>query len=355
MKMTLLPSALLLMLFSSVTVLAASFTVSNNPNISAQFTDLQVAIDQAGAGDTIYISGSNTNYGDAFVGRPITLIGEGYFGGEAYGLTTSVDMVRLAKIDNEGSNCDGSAFYGLYIDEDIRAGGGTPNSITYSFHQAASDIFVSDCYVKSEIDNVNGDNWQIFHSYINTFSPNFTNGYIANCIINQVRDLNDPGTLFTQCIFDGNFSVSTDADNFTIINSIFINPNATISTTTGVTYQNNLFFSTSLPDASVFDNSTPESEDNLLTTNLTTALVDATTIGPATPIYENDYNLAGGSPAAGAGVNGEDLGIYGGLTPWPNNFGGIPPTPQFDLLNIENPVVGPDCEIKVSSGASINN
>ncbi|MGP8217113.1 MAG: hypothetical protein ACLQQ4_16205 [Bacteroidia bacterium] len=77
---------MLCILCSSLLVLSSSFvsatvrTVSNNPLGSAQYNDVQSAVNAANAGDTIYINGSGTAYNPSGVtlSIPLVFIGTGY-------------------------------------------------------------------------------------------------------------------------------------------------------------------------------------------------------------------------------------------------------------------------------------
>ena len=54
------------------------WTVDNNSNSPAQYSDLQLAVDNAAIGDTILVAGSTTSYGDITLDRKLTIIGAGY-------------------------------------------------------------------------------------------------------------------------------------------------------------------------------------------------------------------------------------------------------------------------------------
>lgn len=75
---------------------AQQWTVDNSPNSPGQFTSLQVAIDNAGPGDTLLITGTNLTYGTVTVSQPLTLIGAGY---NPNALETIVDQVVLRSSD----------------------------------------------------------------------------------------------------------------------------------------------------------------------------------------------------------------------------------------------------------------
>jgi hypothetical protein len=59
---------------------AKQWTVSNNPNMPAQFSSVQTAIDSAAAGDTIFVYNSPNQYGSVNVTKKLHIIGAGYWG-----------------------------------------------------------------------------------------------------------------------------------------------------------------------------------------------------------------------------------------------------------------------------------
>ena len=61
------------------TLHAAVHTVSNVPNSVANFTTVNAAITASQAGDTIYVGGSASDYGNISLNKPVVLIGSGTF------------------------------------------------------------------------------------------------------------------------------------------------------------------------------------------------------------------------------------------------------------------------------------
>ena len=69
-------SFIICFLLSSVCAFAqTTHTVNNNANTSADFTDLQAAIDAAANGDIIYVQQSATSYGEITINKGLTIIG----------------------------------------------------------------------------------------------------------------------------------------------------------------------------------------------------------------------------------------------------------------------------------------
>jgi hypothetical protein len=73
-------------------------TVSNNANSPGQFTDMQAAIDASTNGDTIYVHGSPTTYGNIYLNRSLTVIGPGYNPKKDLPLTASMNALYLDSV-----------------------------------------------------------------------------------------------------------------------------------------------------------------------------------------------------------------------------------------------------------------
>ena len=90
-----------------------SHTVSNNPANPAQFTEIQEAINAASDGDTIYVAGSATNYGNVLVNKRVVLIGAGWIQNGANSRTSITQIDITATTDNGGGS--GSVISGFRI------------------------------------------------------------------------------------------------------------------------------------------------------------------------------------------------------------------------------------------------
>ncbi|MFT6855955.1 MAG: hypothetical protein ACJA0X_001932, partial [Cyclobacteriaceae bacterium] len=101
-----------LFIFSITLSYAAQYTVSKDPNRVAQYTDLQLAIDDAANGDTILVYGATTAYGSINVYKPLVLIGEGY--NPNNGLVTTISTLTLSRF-NSTLSASGSTILGLNI------------------------------------------------------------------------------------------------------------------------------------------------------------------------------------------------------------------------------------------------
>ena len=69
----------LIVLSTNATVWQVSNRVINGVTVDADFTTLQAAVDGASAGDTLYLMGSQTSYGNGVFNKKLVVIGPGYW------------------------------------------------------------------------------------------------------------------------------------------------------------------------------------------------------------------------------------------------------------------------------------
>ena len=94
--------------------------VNNNPGVTADFTSLQAANDDAAVmdGDTLYVAGSPTSYGSLFLDKQLTIIGPGYFLDENPDTQAVNEAAKTGSIHfetGETTGSDGSVIAGLTI------------------------------------------------------------------------------------------------------------------------------------------------------------------------------------------------------------------------------------------------
>jgi len=295
-------------------------TVDNSPGSAAQFDDLQSAISQAQDGDIIYIHASEINYGAIDVTKPLTLIGFSHSDLEG---ETMIDDIFLR------NNASNTTIQGIHVTDFISTDGNTTTLQNITIENCLVDdgIFFEDAGANEIV--IRGNIIQnIGFIFSGTGSNNYSNTLITNNIITDfIAVKNILSTSIKNNIF---LSASTNRPvwvvdenigNVEVQNCIFYynttsspNPNEP-----GVTFTNSLTFNLSsgqvaeLEGVGNLDNIDPifiEDNDNA--------------------VYEpqtDDFGLQANSLAIGAGVNGEDLGLFDGSGFVFDNFGftnGIP-------------------------------
>jgi hypothetical protein len=330
---------------------ATTWTVSNNPNSPGQFTSLQAAINNADFYDTIMVAGSATSYGNITINKPLVLVGAGY--NNPYGLNASIGTINLNRA-NLYISASGTKIMGFIVSTialDGRFTGGT------AFTQSIDNLVIERCQIGTV---------KFLHQN-NYTGSSFNNDTIRNCVITTSISIEQPLTstdvpvyfndvILHNNIFNGsriydNLKFSTDYSNLFIRNNLFINRvsnclvkiNNTIVENnvfygsephgcTGAVYSNNLTFM-------CFNNNIPGS-GNLGSGNI----VDANPVFTNFPLqggalsYSHDFTLLPGSPAIGAGTDGTDIGILGGMLPF--DVGANPYFPQM-------------MEVSLPSGSSV--
>ncbi|MFN8206236.1 MAG: hypothetical protein U0T82_02355 [Bacteroidales bacterium] len=295
---------LLLSCFFSLGASGKVLTVSNSELTAAQYTSLQAAITAALAGDTIYVHGSQTSYGDALVNKRLVLIGPGY---TPLNPTTPSARIENITLDTlSGLSGAGRTFImGLSI-------GNIGLSNNYQSMKCV-DITVKRNWITGYIYMGNYGpirNWLIEENNVSAILPNFDqpnsgNNLLRNNIIGYMP------SMARAMVVNNVINTSTIFNECTISNNIFMVPES--DNTSGFsTFNNNLFSSN-------------------VNFNSGTSTLVGTIIGDPLLVGSGNYHLQAGSIAIGAGTDGKDLGIYGG-----SGFtdGGIPPIPSVYFYNI---------------------
>ncbi len=310
---TFIISALLLSAISNAAVL----TVSNAVTSPGQYTTIAAAMTAASNNDTIYIHGTNINYGSFTVTKALTFIGPGH------------------NPQNQGLS--------LAIINDIALGTGSSNTRIIGFrvnnistNTAISGVSITRNYIFGQVITYNNcPNWNfesnIFASTGINLDPQqyggSTNWVVTKNVFNgQISYFNA-----AYCYFYNNlFLRSGNAFNATMnyvyfYNNIFYRP--TLTGATGCTFERNL----SYPN-NAFANGT-----NLV--NADPLFVNFPLAG-ASFAYTHDFHLQAGSPAIDYGTDNEDLGLYGGSLGYYNQ-NGIPNIPQVREFNVTSTTTVP--------------
>lgn len=362
MKKIMYTSLLAVFVLLSQITYAAIIRVDNNPGASADYVKLQDAINNANAGDTIYIVGSPNYYDLNSNGSPVeirinkklTLIGPGYFLGENENTQAKNQTVKIYQM-NIGEGADGTVITGLDFDHDNYYGEVTINQERFDGSAGSSGPSNLKIY-RNAIEHlhlVHATNALISQNYFNT------NGYPITIYENANNTVIQNNIILS----NGNNATIYGSSNAQLVNTVISNNtfNNGFYAVDGATIQNNIFITGTLSnncdDNNVKNNLFTTTEDavigettgNTLANNIFSA-VQANIFVVPTPSVDNQFQLADDSPAASKGINGENLGAYGG--PAPYVLSGLPPVPAIYELNtsgVGNASTGLKVEIKVRS------
>jgi hypothetical protein len=334
--------------------------VDNNEGASADYVKLQDAINNAEEGDSIYIVGSPNIYdrndrGTAIeirLNKQVTLIGPGYFLGENEQTQVKNQTAKVYRI-NIGEGADGAVLTGLDININ------------------------SNSYVNINAERFDGSRGSEGPSNIKLFRNSMELIYVVNArntliTQNYFGSQNYPIYLYANAsssVITNNIIITSNTisiygrDNVELVNTVISNNTLShrIYTVNGATIQNNIFISggfydsdnnnvknnlfTTTQDAVVEERSTGNSFSN----NIFSA-VQANIFVVPDPSVDNQYQLASDSPATGQGIEGENLGAFGGLSPY--KLSGLPAIPSiYDLTTsgVGSPAAGMPVQVKVKS------
>jgi len=283
-------------------------------NVFTGSNSINLALSAAVTGDIIYVVPSSVTYSaPSLNGKGVTLIGGGF----------NPDKPAAARSLVSGiyANANGFRLSGIEFTTDLNIPG------------IFSNIMIDKCRIKSIIDGSGGSakgNLVIQNCIIEgaqsggsgiligsgstgvRLSNNIIYGYSPSSqIISRLNGGTIENNIFIGSASGGSLPAFRDVTNCDIKNNIFyaIRP-AGLGTYTGNVQRNNLSYDASDNTFSTIDGNTSvsniEGQDPLFTN-----LPYGTSLS-----FTYDATLQAGSPAAGTGVAGTDMGIFGGLDPY---------------------------------------
>ncbi len=288
---------------------ATSWRVNNNPAIDADFDDINAAIAAASAGDTLYIEGTQYNYGEVTLDKPLVIIGPGYFLLENDSTLANPLMAQVGEF-TISQNASGSAVYGLsfYLNLNISASNlviarnwGTYNS-NFKFWLArfnnVTNVVITQNYLRELVCSYSANNIIV------------SNNYVSNDI--EFND-NQSAIVFNNVV----------GSNITVHNSIVKNNITYQGNNGGIGGTNNVYEYNILnynPGGNI-----PPGPGNIIGIDPEDVFVDYDgSLGYST---DGKWQLKEGSIAIGYGENGVDCGMFGGPSPY--ILSGLPPVPHI--------------------------
>jgi len=315
---------LVFMLLATITTKATIWTVSNDSNQPAQYSDLQAVCDSASVGDTIYVQGTPTNYGTIHIKKQLHIFGAGIkpSGNYLYGYPSSISTINIDTV-NYISGASGTIIEGLTTGP-ISLFSGCKNVII-----KRNRIGIYSAVSLSNTSNILLYN-NIFEYYIEAI--NATNVIIMNNILKYYVNHGSSTTIISNNIFI-NAQALSSCQSSTISNNIFYY--GSVGSSDYCNFSNNISFAIS----DVVGGGTNTGSNNTSADPKFTYIYSTTDHGYND---QNKYTTQSTSPANGAGTDATDIGIYGGQYPWPHSaltdyIHCIPPTiPQMQELIIQN-------------------
>lgn len=295
---------------------AATWTVDNDAARPANFRTLQAAVDAAAVGDTILVAGSAIYYAGCTTTKKLYIMGPGNINQGQPAL--NVGSIILSQVsDTAGPNVGRNA--GGSVIEGIRTGGNisvekTCVGVTIKRCEGPISIegaqtMIINCLMKGSGVHINGANSTMVGSIAPSIRVSREGVLIENCVIGSTGG-NSPIDSY-----NGGLRESP-----TIKNTIFYTTSANNTSYTGAFFDHCM---------AIGGGNLPISSGNISLAPSQLANVFVST---------QSLTLKAGSPAIGSGINGIDMGIYAGSSPYPSES--ISALPR--VVGLSLPAVVPD-------------
>ena len=289
---------------------AKTITVDNKVGSVAMYTSVQAACNAADAGDTILIAGSPTEYGSPTITKRLHLVGPGYFLNENGIPGITKDFARISPIFSviELSSPSNSSVTGITGQPTVSAG--------------VNNISFDKGYFNQIFGQFNGGVVSVKRSYFENYcNLTVAGSSIQNSIVGNLYLEN--ATTATNCVIRSEFS---SASGSSISNSIFLMSSSSAAFAAGA--KGSVTHSLAVGGVGIGGNPTflPSGNGNIPTIAFTSqAFVQNQTNDKA-------FVLATNSPAIGTGLNGVDIGIFGGVLPYV--ISGVPSIPRITRFQV---------------------
>ncbi|MDH7911286.1 right-handed parallel beta-helix repeat-containing protein [Winogradskyella sp. SYSU M77433] len=315
-------SLLIALLISAIVSAQTVYTVDNNEGSAAAYTSVQAAINDASAGDIIYIQPSPNGYGDIQMTKTLTIYGLGHNPELNNGLVATVSNILFRYADASGSKISGLNINGIYLD-----------NTTYNNHNVvitnnkiyrilgnsttvrANNTIISGNYIQhnsnNAIDIYNSQNWIISNNIIEQYNTVSTYSLFNRFNVSSTFNNN---VVLTRQNGDSTQSIRMfhNCSGALVSNNIFLFTgnsvtNMNLGTNSGLDFQNNLTYSYNATfDPLSGTNNIDDTDPQFTAFNQNTSLNSTS----------NDFEIQSGSPAEGAGTDGNDLGVFNGNFPF---------------------------------------
>jgi hypothetical protein len=351
---------LVLSLAVCVNAIATVRTVNNNPNSLAQYNTIQVAVDAAVNGDTIYIHGSNISYGSVTVSNKRLI-----FIGPGWSPLRNIDPLTasISQMTFQSAGCDNSEIQGLVFTAIVTLGFNHPNSIRFYRNQFINTQVAFSYGTTDYSGFVFQDNWFDKSQILGNQNNTYTNCLFQNNIFyhniattaNIYGLTNCNGVLFDHNLFYGPSSGSGvvfagDCRSLLITNNIFVRRNAAAQCTSS-TFNNNITYN------AVVDTPWTAAHGNIGANNVAgqnPQMFDQAAVNTGTEDGLLNFTIAAG-PANNSGTDGKDMGLLydQGMLNWSNAR--MSRIPFIYNMVISNSTISPGGTLNVQVEARKNN
>lgn len=290
---------------------------ANRPSGSNIYATIALAYDAAQPGDTLLITPSSAPYANFVISKSINIIGGGFNAAKDNQMYSTVDVITIT------TGVTDVLISGMVITGYINVGNSgsvsnvviEKNKISYVTTSATT---LSNIVIRKNFFSTTANTYPVSFTAANQSNIIFTNNIFSRIYSYGVYVTNG-GVTFDHNLFlgNGNMYAIYSLENCLVSNNIFYGSYAIPNVASVINYQNNIIYGTT-------DNTIPVGAGYTSTDNIenTDPLFVNMPVGQYN--YTLDASLQTGSPAIGAGNDGMDLGIYGGLTPYKNTGVSLP-------------------------------
>ncbi len=342
----------LLSLFVGHVLIAQIYTVNNNTAQSADYSDLQVAINSVPNGSVLLIQGSSASYGDVHLTKPIVMIGPGYHldnnpvpHTQANGLSAKIDELRI----KPGGS--GAFVSGMDFQERVRFDT-TFNIVMQSSKLRLGAYIVNSGNISFERNFIQPTSTVSIYSYR---SPNINVSqnifYYSSTLYYRAIHITATSNAPSSATFEHNTVIRNSQNPYSIayLSSNFASGIASLVS------RNNIYVNVHPTPTSTSSFLSPYTSSSYCVVSLSHEVTsDSSLYGlsgvtinadPADMFqywgntgYAPDYILQTktGSPAIGAGLNGADCGAFGGINQYLISGLSIAP----NIYDIQMPTLG---------------
>ncbi len=302
---------------------ATILRVNNNSGVVAVpgllYLNLDNAFTDAQDGDTLYLEPSSTSYSTASltnITKRLVWYGNGYQIGENSSLITPLSYSTLESKFSANSSVNikntaaGSVFNGInFFSGNVNVEAG---ATAVEFHRCS---FTNDLQLISSNNLVN----QCFFSHQGSIFGNGTNNLIKNSIINEAILTQVGAVIDNSFINSVGFGNSSMPENCAFTNCIILHAPSAVPLTNTFSHcmklVNQTTSSTTFPIAGI--------NNNVENVPIENVFIVANPL--ASTRRDRDFRLSITSPAKNVGINGVDMGAFGGTNPY--RLSGQPPVP----------------------------
>jgi hypothetical protein len=299
----------------------------------AQFTN---AYNAAADGDTIYLPGGTFNSFPT-INKRLAIYGAG-FHPDSVAVTGATVINGNLILQNDADSC---FIQGIDVNGNIsttsnhKVDGFTLsrcrfNSLTFdgNFSSPCNNVIVKECII--------GGNVALNNLSYSDITNNLIQGIVSNGEYNAVQN----NIFFHESPYNYYYTIS-NCDNSLFANNVFLRTTQVTSiwgSTEFSTFSNNVFTGTPNVGSNNFN-------ANYYNVDMSTFFVNQSGF---TPSFYDDYNLI--DPATYLGIDGSEVGIFGGLYPF--KAGTLPENPHFQTKTIAPQTdVNGDLNIQIQVGA----